>query len=59
MRWVLSWEVTTRYMMLGMSEEKAGRQFLMRLDGMGSRTQVEFFIPAISFDRSVGDTGEN
>ena len=41
------------------SEEIAVRQSLTRLDGMGSRTQVELLIPAIKPDSSIGDTGEN
>ena len=39
-----------------MSEEIARRQCLTRLDGIGSRTQVELLIPAITLDSSIGDT---
>lgn len=42
-----------------MSEEIAGRQFLTRYDGMGSRTQVDVFIPVMILDSSPADTGEN
>lgn len=35
-------------MVLEMSGEMAGRQFFTRLDGTGSRAQVEIFMPAIS-----------
>lgn len=35
-----------------MNEEIAGRQSLTRLDGMGSRTQVEFLVPTIKLDSS-------
>lgn len=42
-----------------MSVEIAGRQSLMRWDGMGSRTHVDVFIPVRIFDSSPDDTGKN
>lgn len=44
-------------MISAMSEEIAGRRSLTRLDGMGSRTQVELLIPTIKSDSSTGETG--
>jgi len=41
-----------------MSGEITGRQSLMSLDGMGSRVQVEVFIPVMMVVNCAGDTGE-
>lgn len=52
-------ELREELMISVMSVEIAGRQSLMRLDGMGSRTHVDVFIPVTIFDSSTADTGEN
>ena len=51
-------ELKEELMMLMMSGEMGGRQFLTRVDGMGSRAQVELFMPTMSLDSCVGETGE-
>ena len=40
-----------------MSGEITGRQSLMSLEGMGSRLQVEVFIPVMMVVNCAGDTG--
>ena len=52
-------EMREELMMLVMRGEITGRQSLMSLDGMGSRVQVELFMPAMILGSCVGDTGEN
>lgn len=41
------------------SGEIAGKQFLIRHDGMGSKTHVDVFIPVMILDSCPVDTGEN
>ena len=42
-----------------MSGAMAGRQSLTRVDGMGSRIQVELLIPVVKEESSDGGIGEN
>ena len=46
-------------MMLVMSGEMTGRLSVMSLDGMGSRVQVEVFIPVMRVVNYAGDIREN
>lgn len=57
--WGTEPELREELIMYMMSEEIAGRQSLTRLDGMGSRVEVELLIPTMTLDSSAGDTGEN
>ena len=54
--WGTGPELREELIIFVMSEEMAGRQFLTRWGGMGSRAQVRLFISAMMVDRSLGDT---
>lgn len=57
--WGIESERKEDLMISVISDEIAGRQSLTRLDGMGSRTEVELLSPTVKLDSSIGDTGEN
>lgn len=57
--WGTEPELREELIMFMMSGEIAGRQSLTRLNGMGSRVEVELLIPTMTLDSSAGDTGEN
>ena len=52
-------EVREELMMVVLSGEIVGRQVLTMADGMGSRTEVEFFILVMMGRSSRGETGVN
>ena len=56
--WGTEPEVREELMICVMRGEMAGRQSLTKLDGMGSKTQVEVLMPDVKVVSSVGDTGE-
>ena len=57
--WGTEPELREVLIMVVMSGEITGRQSLMSVEGMGSKVQVEVFIPVMMVINSAGDTGEN